>query len=119
MQGWRKNVLGSVATKQTTLFNRLEQVWFDNYEFDPDTWILCDQFAAMVALDKAVVTEKRPKKATVELGGHLARGCMFLEQRAFEESKEGFRTNVVIVDKLDEEIVKKMLLDSFSFEFNK
>lgn len=62
LQEWRLEVLGKTGTKQAEMFNRLEQPWFDNYEFDPEIWILCDQLAVAVALDRTIVTASRHKK---------------------------------------------------------
>ncbi len=61
--------------------------------------------------------EKRLFQATVELSGIHSRGSMILENRLIMERSAAFRSNVILVDKLDEEAVSQMLLDAFKHHF--
>ena len=51
-----------MTTPEAVLMNRLEQVWFDDYLFDEDHWILCDQFAVIAAIDKQSILKSRELK---------------------------------------------------------
>ncbi len=114
---WRKEELGKTGTAQAELFNRLEQPWFDNYDFDPEVWILCDQLAMAVVLNPGLVKESRRKRATVELAGHLSRGNMLLEGRPYVEKTKDFEPNVVVVDRVDEKAFMQDMLNAFQFKF--
>ncbi len=114
---WRKKKLGVTETTQAELFNRLEQPWFDNYDFDPEVWMLCDQVAMAVVLNPGLVKESRRKRATVELAGHLSRGNMLLEWRPYIERTEDFKPNVVVINRVDEEAFMQDLLRAFQFKF--
>ena len=56
-------------------------------------------------------------QATVELAGHYSRGNMLLESRVFVEKKKDFKTNVVVVDGVDEDAFKAAVLEAFSYKF--
>ncbi len=101
------------------MFNRLEQPWFDDYGFDPDIWILCDQLAVAVALDPSIIVESRKKKGIVELSGHHSRGNVLLESRRSVELADGFQPNVLVVDRVDEKAFMKAMLGAFAYNFDK
>lgn len=42
-----------------------------------------------------------PFKATVELGGHFARGLMVLDRRRSVICADGFKPNIITVDQVD------------------
>ncbi len=56
-------------------------------------------------------------QAVVELSGHHSRGNMLLESRPFVEGKKDFKTNVLIVDSVDEKAFMADLLKAFVFQF--
>ena len=53
-------------------------------------------------------------QASVELQGKLTRGQMVIERRAFAAAN--LRRNVIVIDKLNEEILKETLIRTFMFD---
>eukprot|EP00088_Acartia_fossae_P021698 TRINITY_DN23055_c0_g1_i1.p1 TRINITY_DN23055_c0_g1~~TRINITY_DN23055_c0_g1_i1.p1 ORF type:complete len:324 (-),score=29.24 TRINITY_DN23055_c0_g1_i1:62-1012(-) len=106
---WRNQNLKTMDTPAAKLINKLEQVWFDDYPWG-DHWILCDQLAMTACLHPESVVKKSYHHAQVELSGSITRGMMVLDQRVVRAKPN----NVIIVEELDLDILKKSLYDAFN-----
>ena len=111
---WRKETLGKLDTSAAVLFNKLEEAWFQNYEFK-DNWVLCDQLAMMAAIHPDSVTQATKHLATVELTGHHTRGMMVLDKRP-EEFLHGRRKNVSVIEKIDTAKLQQCPINTFSMD---
>jgi len=112
---WRKEVLGSLQTPAAVLINKLEQVWFNNWPWG-DNWVLCDELAMMAALCRDSIKQFSKHRATVELSGNMTRGMMVLDQRvdATEEELIVKNPNIIVINKLDIDMLKTYLYRAFS-----
>jgi len=110
---WRQNVLGKIDSSMADFLNRLEKPWFERHGYGT-TWKAWDQLAMMAALEKESIVKSRSCKASVELQGKLTRGQMVIERRAFAAAN--LRRNVIVIDKLNEEILKETLIRTFMFD---
>ena len=109
---WRQNVLGKIESPMAEFLNSLEQPWFDRPGYG-SVWKAWDQLAMMAALEKESIVKSRSCKASVELQGRLTRGQMVIEKRAFAAANA--KRNVIVIDKLNEEIFKETLIRTFMF----
>lgn len=110
---WRLNCLGKIDTPQAKMMNALEKVWYDNYTFHPDHFIMCDQLAMAAALDVRVMTKTKRHWATIELSGLHTKGLMVMEQRHAICNGPQFNSNVTIIERVDETVLKNLLLRAF------
>ena len=85
----------------------LLQVWFENNWPWGDNWVLCDQLAMLVAINKKSILKSSQHLATVELQGALTRGMIVLEQRI---ECIGKQRNVTLIKKTGPENFKGILV---------
>ncbi len=64
LKAWRLEVLANGGTEQADLFNKLEKIEMMSQEDsnEEDTYIVCDQLAMAVALNRKLITSSSPKK---------------------------------------------------------
>ncbi|KAK2718814.1 inosine-uridine preferring nucleoside hydrolase-like [Artemia franciscana] len=101
---WRKKKLGGLNTPQSQLLNRIESQYMEKETFP--TWLICDQIAAAAYIDPGVITRSSEHFATVELTGRFTRGMMVVDHGKITKEKP----NVTIVERVDVELIKDMLL---------
>ncbi|XP_023319735.1 uncharacterized protein C1683.06c [Eurytemora carolleeae] len=106
---WRDQVLGTIDKPAAVLAQQLEMVWFNDYPWG-DHWIICDQLAMTAALNRSSIKKSSPYNAQVVIGDSLARGMMVLDQRVLRYKAN----NVIVIEELDEEVVKEQMLIAFN-----
>ncbi|XP_069683399.1 nucleoside hydrolase-like isoform X2 [Periplaneta americana] len=109
---WRKNVLGAVASAQARLMNKVERVMLEQELYG--VWARCDPLAAAILLEPRVATVLKRAYVTVELSGEATRGAMVVDHL----QKLGRDPNVTLVERVDVELYKQMLLEAFAPEPN-
>ncbi|PSN30983.1 hypothetical protein C0J52_26845 [Blattella germanica] len=107
---WRKNVLGSLDSPQARLMNKVERVMLDNELYG--IWARCDPMAAAILLVPEVATEVKKVYVTVELHGANTRGALVVDHL----EKLGLEPNVTLIERVDKDLYKKLLLEAFSAE---
>ncbi|XP_037088271.1 uncharacterized protein C1683.06c-like [Pollicipes pollicipes] len=107
---WRKTVLGAVDSPAARFFGAAERAVLEDRTFGD--WITCDQAAAAMLIRPEIVLKQSTHHATVELHGKLTRGLMVVDRRSWSEPTALGR-NVTVIEALDLELYKKMLLDAF------
>jgi inosine-uridine nucleoside N-ribohydrolase len=78
-------------------------------------WIRCDPMAAAILFLPQDATQAKQVHASLELHGFNTRGAMVVDHL----KKLGFEPNVTIVEKIDLELYKKLLLEAFAPEIVK
>lgn len=68
---------------------------------------VCDQLAVAAVIDPRYVTQKSLHFATVELSGRFTRGQMVVD---YGKKIAGKKPNVFLIDRVDIELFKKMML---------
>ena len=114
---WRRNTLGKLPGLKMELANKVESKWMKKTR-DMDKWHgICDQLVMAVAFDFDITWswKKSVDWASVETSGRFTRGQMILERRP----KVGWKprnnpTNLVVVEKINEDFFKNILLQSMS-----
>ncbi|XP_057373441.1 nucleoside hydrolase-like [Daphnia carinata] len=102
---WRINTYGGVDSPQCRLMNKIEAQIIARKYFD--TYIVCDQLAVAAAIDPRYVTQQSLHYATVELSGNYTRGQMVVD---YGKKIVGKTPNVYLIDRVDIELFKKMML---------
>jgi inosine-uridine nucleoside N-ribohydrolase len=109
-QDWRKNILGKSGSAQSQLMAKVERVILEGELYG--AWHRCDPMAAALAIKPDIVTASERRYATVELRGQETRGALVVDHL----DKLGRSHNVTIVQRLDLERYKVMLLKAFSLD---
>ncbi|CAG0878480.1 unnamed protein product, partial [Darwinula stevensoni] len=104
---WRKNVLGKVSTPEARLMNSIEAKSLSLYKYQ--TYIVCDQIAVAVAIYRNLIIASSDHYASVELHGMFTRGQMVVDYISAMNRKP----NVTMVEKIDVEAFKKILMVAF------
>lgn len=105
---WRKNVLGAIESPQAQLMNKVEKLMLDREMYG--VWSRCDPLAAAILLVPEVATQIKEVYVSVELHGLNTRGAMVVDHL----QKLGFKPNVTIIERVDLELYKKLLLEAFA-----
>ncbi|XP_043218620.1 probable uridine nucleosidase 2 isoform X2 [Amphibalanus amphitrite] len=108
---WRKAVLGAVDSAAARLFNAAEARVLEDDMFG--SWITCDQAAAALLVRPQIARNTSAHHASVELQGQLTRGQLVVDRRDWHAARARTPCNVNIVQALDMQLYKKMLLDAF------
>ena len=88
--------------------NKVERVMLEKELYD--VWARCDPLAAAILLVPEVATEVKKVHVTVELHGIKTRGAMVVDH--LEKMK--LKPNVTLIERVDKELYKKLLLEAFS-----
>lgn len=103
---WRTGILGKIPTAHIQLLNVIE---FKLYK-SQTRWNPCDAFLAAAFITDGVIKKSRQLHLTVELGGRLTRGQTVVDH------KQEKPPNAKIIDEIDFDLFKKMVLKMGSYE---
>jgi inosine-uridine nucleoside N-ribohydrolase len=78
-------------------------------------WCRCDPLAAAILLEPKVATQVRKVYASVELHGLNTRGAMVVDHL----QKLGRRPNITIIERVNVELYKELLLEAFASDTTK
>ena len=90
--------------------NSIEAKSLSTYKYE--TYILCDQIAVAAAIYRNLIIASSNHYASVELHGKFTRGQMVVDYISAMNRKQ----NVTIVEKIDVEAFKKILMIAFGHQ---
>jgi inosine-uridine nucleoside N-ribohydrolase len=88
--------------------NKVERVMLTQHMYG--AWSRCDPAAAAILLEPRVAAQVKRVYVSVELHGQSTRGAMVVDHL----QKLGLNPNVTVVQKVDVELYKKLLLEAFA-----
>lgn len=97
---WRMNVVGKTANRAVMMLNEVENKCYGHRL----NWIPCDAFVAAIFIKPDIVLHSEQWHVDVELAGTLTRGQAVLDH------KKSTKVNTKIVDRIDTEYFKRMVL---------
>nr|CAD7402209.1 unnamed protein product [Timema cristinae] len=103
---WRFQVLGGIHNPHMDLMNAIERSVYEKANLSH--WMPCDALLSAVVLYAQVTTKCHSCHMTVELHGHFTRG------QAIVDHLEENEPNVTVVDQLDVELFKRLLIEAVS-----
>ena len=97
---------------QDSKVSRFYKTIFEKFLDVKDMGLLCDVLAVAVAVDPMLITKYHDVYATVELQGKYTKGQVVIDWNPHSrmDGKPINKSNVIIVDQVDVELYKKMLL---------
>lgn len=102
--------MGQIDSPQAKLMTKVERYLLEKELYG--SWGRCDPYAAALTINPKVVTKKTRHFVTVELQGQTTKGLMVIDHF----SKLGKEPNVMVVERVDVELYKEMLIEAFSYK---
>ncbi|CAL8139595.1 unnamed protein product [Orchesella dallaii] len=106
---WRRQVLGSIKSRQVELLNLLEEKLVHVYEKQYGSWCSCDAVCMAVLLKPSITSKSSTNYCTVELQGALTRGQVVVDY----PQRTGNPHNVTIIEQIYLPELEQMLLSTF------
>ncbi|XP_052865549.1 pyrimidine-specific ribonucleoside hydrolase RihA-like [Anopheles cruzii] len=99
---WRFDTFAETTNPAIKVLNRIEAIVYAGHT----EWTPCDMYVAAIFLNASISTSVVTHRAEVELNGRVTRGMMAILHHIKDEEQH----NVAIIDRIDDDQVRRMMV---------